>query len=68
MSREQLAEQARREIDEAFREWRPPGHEEGRANAPVIEARSSSAHNGDRSGPVAHNRDRSGPVAKVDGR
>ena len=58
MSQEQLAEQARREIDEAFREWRPPGHEEGRANAPVIEARSSSAHNGDRSG----------PVAKVDGR
>jgi len=38
MSQEQLAEQARREIDEAFREWRPPGHEEARANGPVIEA------------------------------
>ena len=37
MSREQLAEQSLREINEAFREYRPPGHEE-RANGPVIEA------------------------------
>ena len=52
MSREQLAEQSLREINEAFREYRPPGHEE-RANGPVIERRSSPAPDGDRSEPVA---------------
>jgi hypothetical protein len=53
LTRQELAEQARREIDEAFREWRPPGHEKGRANGPVIEYRSSPTQDGDPSGTVA---------------
>ena len=53
LTRQELAEQARREIAAAFREYRPPGHEEERANGPVIEHRSSPAQNSDRSEPVA---------------
>ena len=53
MSQEQLAGQARREIDEAFREYQPPGYEEGRANGPVIEHPSSPTQDGNRSGTVA---------------
>ena len=30
LSRAELAERAHKEIDEAFREWQPPGHEEER--------------------------------------
>jgi hypothetical protein len=53
MSCAELAEQAAREIDEAFREWQPPGHEEAQANGPVIEHRNSPAQDGDRSEPAA---------------
>ena len=53
MTRAELAEQARRRIDEAFREYRAPGYEEERPNGPVIERRSSPAPDGDRSEPVA---------------
>ena len=53
VSRAELAEQAASEIDEAFREWQPPGHEEARANGPVIEHRSSPDEDGDRSEPAA---------------
>ena len=53
LTRQELAEQAQREIAEAFREWRPPGHEEAPTNGPVIEYRSSPTEDGDRSGPVA---------------
>jgi hypothetical protein len=68
LTRAELAEQTRRELAEAFREWRPPGHEEQRshgttdartldelerANGPVIEHRSSSAPDSDRREPVA---------------
>ena len=38
MTQAELAEQARREIDEAFREYQPRGHEEERANGPLIGA------------------------------
>jgi len=53
ISREELARRAREEIDEAFREYRPPGREEERVNGPVIECRSSPAQDGDRGEPVA---------------
>jgi hypothetical protein len=53
MTRAELAEQAKQRIDEAFREWWPPGHEEERANRPVIDHRSSPAQDNDRSEPVA---------------
>jgi hypothetical protein len=47
VSRAEIAEQARREIAEAFREW------EERPNGPVIEHQNSPVQNGDRSQPVA---------------
>jgi len=53
LSRAELAEQSRREIREAFREYRPPEHEEELTDGPVIEHRSSPVQDGDRSGPVA---------------
>ena len=53
LTRQELAEQARREIAAAFREYRPPGHEEERANGPVIKHRSSPAQDSDRNEPVA---------------
>jgi len=68
LSRAELAERAHKEIDEAFREWQPPGHEEERplgatdprtldelerANGPGIEHRSGPVQDGDRSEPVA---------------
>jgi hypothetical protein len=53
LTRAELAEQAKRRIDEAFREYRPPGHEEERANGPVIEHTSNPAQDGNRSGPAA---------------
>jgi hypothetical protein len=53
VTRAELAERAKQQIDEAFREYRPPRHEELRANGPVIEHQSAVAHDGDRSGPVA---------------
>ena len=53
MTRAELAEQAKQRIEEAFREWWPPGHEEERANRPVIDHRSSPAQDNDRSEPVA---------------
>lgn len=53
LTRQELAEQARREIAEAFREYQPPGHEEERANGPAIEYRSSPTQDSDRSEPAA---------------
>ena len=53
VTRAEIAERARRQIDEAFREYRRPGHEEERPNGPVIEHRSNPVQDGDRSGPVA---------------
>ena|SRR5215831_6917962 len=53
LTRQELAEQSRHEIAEAFREYQPPGHEEERANGPVIEHRSSPALDSDRNEPVA---------------
>jgi hypothetical protein len=41
MTRAELAEDSRRLIAEAFREYQPPGHEEARTNGPVIEHRNS---------------------------
>jgi len=52
MTQAELAEQARSEIDEAFREYRLPGHEDERPNGPAIEHRSTPVHDGDRSEPV----------------
>jgi hypothetical protein len=78
LSRQQLAEQAQREIDEAFREWQPPRHVEERshrttdartldefpADGRVIEHRSSPAQDGGRSEPVAEADGPALPVAR----
>ena len=53
MTQAELAEDSRRLIAEAFREYQPPGHEEERPNGPVIEHRSSPVQDGDRSGTMA---------------
>jgi hypothetical protein len=57
ITREQLAEQARREIDEAFREWQPKEYEGHSTrpllDKPVMEQRSASAQDGDHRQPVA---------------
>jgi hypothetical protein len=48
LTREELDERARRIIEEAFRHYQPPGHEEARTNGPVIEHRSDPAQDDDR--------------------
>jgi hypothetical protein len=53
LTRAELDERAQRIIDETFREYRPPGHEEERASGAVIEPRRSPDEGGDRSEPVA---------------
>ena len=54
MTREELDRRADEIIDRTFREWKPQiEHQDDRANGAVIEPRSSTVHDGDRSEPVA---------------
>ncbi len=66
LTQQQLAEQTRREIAEAFREWRPHEREEHPIwpTGQLIEQRSALAQDDDRSQPVAEADRRALPIPR----